>query len=362
MASRALSKQSTEPAEPDRTALPLWDGTQLSGLPWLRELEANEHLLDADVSYFLRTGAVVTSAAKTAVSSAEHSALLKNSIIIKQNYSVRNPPPDDNFIKLYAEVQGKISSGEPPFTGEAIKTALPKIPPSQLPETYVLSPDRIMVADLKLRNVLLSLITSRGRKVHYQQLTQSGITLLHQLIEDTKPNAGYYTQSPYTLQLKAQLAQLLKINLSCPSQTEFDQIRDSIDEVNNQLEEEDRLTSNQLCDHYLKLISHSNLHRYGFLYRSSFALTQWLMGTFQGPLLALLECLLRSSHMNNHSLTKAMISLQGPYQPWMPTNPIKTQSKLGWPRKEFQKLHAHFARRCIGNNSVSKTPAQTKTL
>ena len=195
MASRALPKQSAEPAEPDRTALPLWDGSQLSGLPWLRELEANEHLLDADVSYFLRTGAVVTSAAKTAVSSAEHSALLKNNIIIKQNYSVRNPPPDDNFVKLYAEIQDKISSGEAPFTGEAIKSALPKTPPSQLPETYVLSPDRIMVADLKLRNVLLSLITSRGRKVHYQQLTQSGITLLHQLIEDTKPNAGYYTHA-----------------------------------------------------------------------------------------------------------------------------------------------------------------------
>ena len=255
MASRALAKQPADTAEPDRTALPLWDGTQLSGLPWLRELEANEHLLDADVSYFLRTGAVVTSAAKTAVSSAEHAALLKNSIIIKQNYSVRNPPPDDDFIKLYAEIQSKIAADEAPFTGEAIKKALPATAPSTLPDTYVLSPDRIIVADLKLRNVLLSLITSRGRKVHYQQLTQSGITLLHQLIQDTKPNAGYYTQSPYTLQLKAQLAQLMKLNLSCPSQIEFDQIRDSIDEVNNQLELDDRLTPNQLCDHYLKLIS-----------------------------------------------------------------------------------------------------------
>ena len=47
----------------------------------------------------------------------------------------------------------------------------------------------------------------------------------------------------------------MKINLSCPSQIEFDQIRDSIDEVNNQLEEDDRLTDNQLCDHYVKLIS-----------------------------------------------------------------------------------------------------------
>ena len=238
-------------ADSDRSSLPLWDGTHLTGLPWLRELEAHEHLLDADVSYFLRTAAVVTSAAKVAVSSTEHSLLLKNNIVVKQNYSIRNPPPDDAFMSLYSDIQDKIEAKEAPFAGEAIKKALPKELPEALPDSYVLSPDRIMVTDLKLRNVLLSLITSRGRKVHYQRLTQSGITLLHQLIEDTRPSAGYYTQSPYTLQLKAQLTQLMKLDLTCPSQIEFDQIRDSIDEVNNQLEEDDRLTDNQLCDHYM---------------------------------------------------------------------------------------------------------------
>ena len=112
-----------------------------------------------------------------------------------------------------------------------------------------------MVTDLKLRNVILSLITSRGRKVHYQQLTQSGITLLHQLIQDTKASSGFYTQSPHILHLKAQLGQLMKVNLTSPSQIEFDQIRDSIDEINDQLEDDDRLTDNQLCDHYIELIS-----------------------------------------------------------------------------------------------------------
>ena len=93
-----------------------------------------------------------------------------------------------------------------------------------------------MVIDLKLRNTILAFITSRGRKIHYQQLTQSGVTLLRQIIEDTKPSAGVYTQSPYTLQLKAQLSQLQKVTLTCPSQVEFDQIRDALDEVNNQLD------------------------------------------------------------------------------------------------------------------------------
>ena len=168
MSSRDSAKQqSADSADTDRTALPLWDGTHLSGLPWLRELEANEHLLDADVSYFLRTAAVVTSAAKVAVSSPEHSLLLKNNIIVKQNYSSRNPPPDDSFAGLYSAIQDKIEAGEAPFTGEAIKKALPKEVPAALLDSHVLSPDRIMVTDLKLRNVLLSLITSRGRKIHY---------------------------------------------------------------------------------------------------------------------------------------------------------------------------------------------------
>ena len=220
MTSRSSAK-STE-ADSDKYALPTWDGTHLTGLQWLRELEANEHLFDADVAYFLRTAAVVSSAAKTAVSSAEHCALLRHNIISRQNYSVRNPPPDDNFVGLYAEIQGKIAAGEAGFTSDQVKNAFPAAAPTALPDTHILSPDRIMVTDLKLRNSILALITSRGRKVHYQQLTQSGLTLLHQLIKDTKPTAGAYTQSPYTLQLKAQLAQLMKIELSCPSQVEFD--------------------------------------------------------------------------------------------------------------------------------------------
>ena len=76
MSTRSLNKQSADTAEPE-DKLPLWDGTHLTGLPWLRELEAREHLFDYDVAYYLRTAAVVTSAAKTAVSSNEHAALLK---------------------------------------------------------------------------------------------------------------------------------------------------------------------------------------------------------------------------------------------------------------------------------------------
>ena len=163
MASRAAEKQLTESTDSDKSAaLPLWDGTHLTGLPWLRELEANEHLFDSDVAYFLRTAAVVSSAAKTAVSSAEHSALLKHNIILKQNYSVRNPPPDDNFVGLYAEIRSKIAAGEAGFTSQQVKDAFPDQAPAALPDTHILSPDRIMVTDLKLRNALLALILLRA--------------------------------------------------------------------------------------------------------------------------------------------------------------------------------------------------------
>ena len=134
MSSLGINKPSADTADMD-DKLPLWDGTHLNGLPWLRELEAREHLLESDVAYYLRTAAVVTSAAKTAVSSHEHAALLTNDIIRRQDYSILNPPPDDNFKALYAAIQVKIAAGDPPFAGEAIKKALPKDAPTALQDT-----------------------------------------------------------------------------------------------------------------------------------------------------------------------------------------------------------------------------------
>ena len=143
MSSRSQTKLTAESTDSDNL-LPLWDGTHLTGLPWLRELEASEHLFEADVAYYLRTAAVVTSAAKTAVSSKEHAALLKNDIVRKQQYSILNPPPDDSFSQLYKDIQAKIAADEPPFTGPEIKLALPMDAPTELPDTYVMSPDRII--------------------------------------------------------------------------------------------------------------------------------------------------------------------------------------------------------------------------
>ena len=248
---RQNSKQAPEPDTAQ--SLPCWNGTQIDAPNWLRDLESNEHLLDADVAFYLQTGCVVTNAGKTAVISPEQSALLQQDIIRKKRFNVRNPPPVDlKFNQLYADTRAElVASG-------ADVSAFPVPADPNLPDNHILAPDRIMQVDLKLRNAILALISSRGRKRHYQELTQSGSELLRLLIADSKAVTNKFQQSPHTLQLKAQLHQLQKVTLSHPSQLEFDEIRDAIEEVNDQLDSDDKMTDNQLCDHYINLVTGLN--------------------------------------------------------------------------------------------------------
>ena len=103
-------KQAPEPETAQN--LPCWDGTQITAPNWLRDLESNEHLFDADVAFYLQTGCVVTNAGKTAVISPEQSALLQQDIIRKQRYNIRNPPPVDlKFKQLYGETRAACSDG-----------------------------------------------------------------------------------------------------------------------------------------------------------------------------------------------------------------------------------------------------------
>ena len=253
MSSRRQNKQTSE-SDTDQT-LTLWNGTQIDAPDWLRELEACEHLLDADVAFFLQTACVVVGNGKTAVASHHQSALLQFDLISKQRYNVLNPPPVDlKFTELYNDSRAEI-------VARGVETeisAFPATPSTALPDNHILAPDRIMQINLKLQNVILSLITSRGRKRYYQDLTQSGTALLRHLIKDSKSVTNQFQQSPHTMQMKAKLQQLKNLTLSQPSQIEFDEIRDSIEEINEQLENKGRMTSNQLCDHYISLVTGLN--------------------------------------------------------------------------------------------------------
>ena len=244
MAPRRASAPAT-PADPEPNTLPTFNGSQLDLLKWLRDLSNSQHLFEADLAYFIVTGCSVTSSGKTAVVSPEQSILLNNDIVRQQEYSIMKPPPvDDRFKSLYALVRQNIAAGAGAPFSSASASLFPAIPSTQLPDNHILSPDRIILLDLKLRNVLLSLITSVGRKRHYQDLTQSGCKLLRQFVDDAKAASSNFIQSPHIIRLKAQLEELKKITLSHVSQVEFDEIRDSLEEVNDQLDDDDKMTDN----------------------------------------------------------------------------------------------------------------------
>ena len=253
MAPRRDTQAGLQPAaaEPP-TTLPTTNGTLLDRSSWLRELESCSHLFDADVAYLLHTGCGLTSA-HTAVITAEHSFLLNTGYIQSQNYGVLNPPPIKNgFRDLYQQTRAALiiasANGLVPGATAAL-TAMPQVAPPVLPDNHKLSPDRILLLDLKLKNVILGLITSRGRKRHYQSTAQSGCDLLQLLIDEAKPSATDYVQSPHILKLKSQLASLQRLTMSHVSQVEFDEIRDGIEEINSLLEPGDQMTNHQLCDH-----------------------------------------------------------------------------------------------------------------
>ena len=160
----------------DSDQLPTCDGSQLSLSQWLRDLEGHQHLFDSDVTYFLVTATAISSQCKTAVLSPEHSRLLDQGVISAAKYSVLKPPPiEDAFRAAYADVRKGIADGS---ITHLVDADVPATVPSP-PDTHLVAPDRLMQVDMKLRNNLLSLITSTGRRRHYQALTLSGCCLLY---------------------------------------------------------------------------------------------------------------------------------------------------------------------------------------
>ena len=370
MSSRRQNKQTSE-SETDQS-LPLWNGTQIDAPDWLRELEAGEHLLDADVAFFLQTGCVVVGNGKTAVASYHQSALLQLDLISTQKYNVLNPPPVDlKFTKLYDDVRAEVVKRG--VTAEI--SAFPATPSTALPDNHILAPDRIMQINLKLRNVILSLITSRGRKRYYQDLTQSGTELLRHLIKDSKSVTNQFQQSPHTMQMKAKLQQLKNLTLSQPSQIEFDEIRDSIEEINEQLENKDRMTSNQLCDHYISLVTGLNSTplwlalqmelrvaavKYGDVTNTVQCITR-VLTNFISHELAVAELSSANRNKNraftagankNKDPSKTGLQRKGP-----PTTPCPFCKKMHWGEQCFQNPNANDSTKKLALRIAPKSPA-----
>ena len=251
----ARAKHTAQADDTDVAELPSFNGSQLDGARWLRELDDTYHLFDADISFHLSTATSITNSGKTTVVDAHQAVLLKHNLIKPQRFGIFNPPPIiKGFKELYEKVRRDLANGssDPMYAG-IDPNDFPADPPA-VSDPYLLAPDRAQQLDLKLRNEILSLITSTGRRRHYRNQTQSGCKLLELIYNDSKATAHSYTQDPNNVRLKAELRVVMKKTLTHTSQVEFDEIRDAIEGINDQLPIEDKVTSHQLCDHYLKLI------------------------------------------------------------------------------------------------------------
>ena len=197
---RSSSQQAAAASTAGTDELPSFDGSQLAIAQWLRDLEGYQHLFDADVAYFLVTGAAVTSQGKAAILSPEHSKLLEEGNVQAANYSVLRPPPiADNFHAAYRSIRDGIADGS--ITG--LNAADYPLPVPDPPDNHIVAPDRLVQIDMKLRNNILGLITSTGRRRHYQQQTHSGCALLRILADDAKSSMSDYVESPHIRRLKA---------------------------------------------------------------------------------------------------------------------------------------------------------------
>ena len=136
--------------------LPTFDGSQIALAHWLRELVRYEHLLPAELAYWLVTGAANTAAGKTAVLSVHHAHLLHNNVVEQQGFNVVNPPPvEDKFLALYASTRGAMLAASGDDASD-----LPANPTMREPfsSQFMVSPVRLMQLDLQYRNILLGLI------------------------------------------------------------------------------------------------------------------------------------------------------------------------------------------------------------
>ena len=238
----------TAPSDGQQEQLPAFDGSLVALPAWLRLLARSAHLFPPEVAFFLLTGAA-TAGPKTAVLSVKQAALLSGNLLGTLNYGVLSPPPiEDIFNSAYDTLQQLPNN---PHDLAATPTMS-----APLKEQFLIAPARILAVDLQLCNILLALITASGRKRHYHSLSSSsGVKLLNVLIADSKKGTSAFTQSVENRDTKYFLRQALGMRLTCLSQEEFNHIRDLVEDYNSRLPHNEQMTTTQLCDHFLELLS-----------------------------------------------------------------------------------------------------------
>lgn len=83
----------------------------------------------------------------------------------------------------------------------------------------------------------------------------SGIELLARLIADSKLSDSKYSQTAHSRRIKAQMAEVMRMRLTRLSLEDFDESKDTLEDLNAQLIDADQLSEVQRSEHYIKLIN-----------------------------------------------------------------------------------------------------------
>jgi len=188
--------------------LPKFDGQVAQLSTWLRALRQAEHHLPDDVAFFVRTGAKVNSNGTLSVTSVRHALLLHHGLLEQCDYGVTRPPPvADRFEKLYNDIR----KGNAGFTANGITLpATTDALPEALATGFFVRPYAINAIDLKLRDLLLSLI---ARRDYYKSKlptasSASGELLMRALLHELESSAHACALDASILRAKNRLDEL----------------------------------------------------------------------------------------------------------------------------------------------------------
>ena len=330
---------------PPEEQLPTFDGSQVTIASWLRDLKRNEHLLSSDIAYFATSGAASSYGGKTAVSSVHHAHLLHHNLLDAENFSVINPPPlEDQFFAIYATIKASDANSPLPDNPSWSNT---------IKDQFMLNPTRLKQIDLNFRNVLLALITSPGRKNHYQNMAgNSGVKLMRLFIADRASGMSAYIQDPHIMFLKTKLKKVLALRLSCVSQDEFNNIRDQVYEINGQLPAGEGLTDHQQCDHYRSLLTDLNSVALTIQLNNDMMINQVPYGDLQLTVEAITRTLTRAMIEEQQRAAEAGSALLTEKQTSRPAG-TKDPSKHVYPPCAVCGKTSHSASRCYQNPKAS---------
>jgi len=254
--------------------LPKFDGQVARLSTWLRALRQAEHRLPDDVAFFVRTGARVNSNGTVSVSSVRHALLLHHGLLEQCGFGITLPPPvADRFDTLYNDIRSENAG----FTAGGI--ALPETTealPDALAASFLVRPYAIGAINLKLRDLLLSLI---ARRDYYKfklstASSASGELLMKALLLDLESSAHACALDASILHAKNRLDELASTVLNSPDPKEFTSLRDELTELMLELPTEQRLTSSQIFHIYESAVARLNMPFISFQAKNLLTLEQ----------------------------------------------------------------------------------------